>query len=43
MIIGVDNAQQAGKHALKHGDLVKMGHELIHIPIPVGDYIEITP
>lgn len=43
MIIGVDKAQQAGKHDLKHSDLEKLGHELIHIPIPVGDYIEITP
>ena len=43
MIIGVDKAQQAGKHDLKHSHLEKLGHELIHIPIPVGDYIEITP
>lgn len=40
--IGVDKAQQAGKHDLKHNQLIAMGHELIDIPIPVGDYIEIT-
>ena len=40
--IGVDKAQQAGKHDLKHNQLVAMGHELIDIPVPVGDYIEIT-
>lgn len=40
--IGVDKAQQAGKHDLKHNKLVAMGHELIDIPVPVGDYIEIT-
>lgn len=40
--IGVDKAQQAGKHDLKHNQLIAMGHELIDIPVPVGDYIEIT-
>ena len=43
MLIGVDKAQQEGKHIRKHNDLVGMGHELLSIPIPVGDYIEITP
>lgn len=43
MKIGVDKAQQAGKHDLKHNDLINMGHELVDIPIPCGDYIEITP
>lgn len=42
MIIGVDKAQQQGKHELKHRQLVEMGHELINIPVPVGDYIQIT-
>ena len=43
MTIGVDKAQQKGKHELKHGMLVEMGHALIDMPVPVGDYIEITP
>ena len=43
MVIGVDKAQQQGKHELKHRQLIEMGHELINIPIPVGDYIQITP
>ncbi len=43
MKIGIDKAQQAGKHELKHKDLANMGHELLDIPCPVGDYITITP
>lgn len=43
MIIGVDKAQQKGKHEMKHGMLQSMGHSLIDIPVPVGDYIQITP
>ena len=43
MVIGVDKAQQQGKHELKHRQLIEMGHELINIPVPVGDYIQITP
>lgn len=43
MVIGVDKAQQDGKHILKHKMLQDMGHQLIDLPIPVGDYIEITP
>ena len=39
MIIAVDKAQQEGKHDLKHNQLVEMGHELIMLPLPVGDYI----
>ena len=39
MLIGVDKAQQQGKHDLKHNQIVQMGHELIQLPIPVGDYI----
>ena len=43
MKIGVDKAQQDGKHDLKHNQLMEMGHELYNMPVPVGDYIEITP
>ena len=39
MLIGVDKAQQKGKHDVKHNQIVQMGHELISLPIPVGDYI----
>lgn len=39
MIIGVDKAQQKGKHDTKHNQLIELGHELISLPIPVGDYI----
>lgn len=39
MIIGVDKAQQKGKHDVKHNQIEQMGHELISLPIPVGDYI----
>ena len=37
--IAVDKAQQAGKHDIKHNQLIEMGHELIPLPLPVGDYI----
>lgn len=39
MIIGVDKAQKEGKHDIKHNQLIEMGHELVQLPIPVGDYI----
>ena len=39
MIIGVDKAQKQGKHDLKHTNLLAMGHELMFLPLPVGDYI----
>ena len=39
MIIGVDKAQQEGKHDVKHSQLIELGHELISLPLPVGDYI----
>jgi ribosome-associated protein len=42
MKIGIDKAQQAGKHDIKHNWLRMNGHELLEIPIPVGDYIEIN-
>ena len=39
MIIGVDKAQKEGKHDLKHNQIQEMGHELMFLPLPVGDYI----
>lgn len=42
MKIGVDKGQQAGKHETKHNWLRQNGHELVELPLPVGDYIEIT-
>ena len=39
MIIAVDKAQQEGKHDMKHNQMIEMGHELISLPLPVGDYI----
>lgn len=43
MKIGVDKAQKEGKHDLKHSDMVNIGADLFFMPIPVGDYIKITP
>jgi len=43
LIIGYDVAQKQGKHSIKHNDLIKLGHDLIKLPIPVGDYIRVTP
>lgn len=40
--IAADKGQQAGKHEVKHNWLRQNGHELIELPLPVGDYIEIT-
>lgn len=42
MKIGIDKGQQAGKHEVKHNWLRQNGHELLELPVPVGDYIEIT-
>lgn len=39
MIIAVDKAQKEGKHDVKHNQLIQLGHELIYLPLPVGDYI----
>lgn len=41
MIIAVDKAQKEGKHDIKHNQLVQLGHELIFLPLPVGDYIRV--
>ncbi len=42
MKIAVDKGQQAGKHEIKHKWLRDNSHELSELPLPVGDYIEIT-
>lgn len=42
MKIAVDKGQQAGKHETKHKWLQSNGHEINMLPLPVGDYIEIT-
>jgi ribosome-associated protein len=42
MKIAVDKGQQAGKHETKHNWLRRACHELVELPLPVGDYIEIT-
>ncbi|MDU6263762.1 MAG: hypothetical protein E6600_04600 [Anaerocolumna aminovalerica] len=42
MKIAADKGQQAGKHEVKHNWLKQNGHELLELPLPVGDYIEIT-
>jgi ribosome-associated protein len=42
MKIGEDRCQQAGKHLIKQNWLHDNGHPLTQIPLPVGDYIEIT-
>lgn len=39
MIIGVDKAQKDGKHTVKHSQIDSLGHELVFLPLPVGDYI----
>ena len=39
MIIAVDKAQKDGKHTVKHSQIENLGHELVFLPLPVGDYI----
>jgi ribosome-associated protein len=39
MIIAVDKAQKDGKHTVKHSQIESLGHELVFLPLPVGDYI----
>ena len=41
MIIAVDKAQKEGKHDIKHNQLIDLGHELVFLPLPVGDYIQV--
>lgn len=39
MKIAVDKAQKDGKHTVKHEQMESLGHELVFLPLPVGDYI----
>ena len=39
MRIAVDKAQKDGKHTIKHSQIESLGHELVFLPLPVGDYI----
>ena len=39
MRIAVDKAQKEGKHEKKHNQLLRLGHTLTFLPLPVGDYI----
>lgn len=43
MKVAYDRAQKAGKHEVKHEWLRKHGVNLIDLPLPVGDYIAVTP
>lgn len=38
-----DRNQKQGKHELKEKMLADMGHELVSLALPVGDYTELTP
>ena len=39
MRIAVDKAQKDGKHTVKHSQIESLGHELVFLPLPVGDYV----
>lgn len=41
--IAYDRAQKANKHEIKHNWLRSHGCDLIDLPLPVGDYITVTP
>lgn len=41
--IAYDSAQKAGHHEIKHNWLRNNGCELVKLPLPVGDYIVVTP
>ena len=47
MRIGVDKNQLTGSHKksneTNHRKMMAMGHELVPLPVPYGDYIVITP
>ena len=47
MIIGVDRNQVTGSHKrsneANHRRMARMGHQLVILPIPFGDYIAVTP
>ena len=47
MLIGIDRNQLTGTHKksneANHRRMMSMGHELMPLPLPYGDYIQITP
>lgn len=47
MIIGVDRNQLTGSHKksneANHRRMMAMGHEIMPLPLPYGDYIQVTP
>lgn len=47
MIIGVDRNQLTGSHKksneVNHRRMMAMGHEIMPLPLPYGDYIQVTP
>lgn len=47
MIIGIDKNQCTGTHARSnarnHNKMMDSGHMLVQLPLPYGDYIQITP
>ena len=47
MIIGVDRNQLTGRHKksneVNHRRMMAMGHEIMPLPLPYGDYIQVTP
>ena len=47
MVIGCDKNQLTGTHKksneANHRRMMAMGHEIMPLPIPYGDYIEVTP
>lgn len=47
MVIGCDKNQLTGSHKksneANHRRMMAMGHEIMPLPIPYGDYIEVTP
>jgi len=47
MIIGCDRNQLTGSHKksneANHRRMMSMGHEIIPLPLPYGDYVQVTP
>ena len=47
MIIGCDRNQLTGSHKksneANHRRMMAMGHELMPLPLPFGDYVQVTP
>ena len=47
MIVGIDKNQCAGTHARSnaknHTRMMDAGHMLVQLPLPYGDYIQVTP